>query len=287
LRQAVGIGAYAEFELAKTTLCLKGYRLYRDVWCDHPPVHTFLLTQVLRHVSPSVAGPRLVSVGFAVLLLVSVFLIVLRVGERVAAMPTRADTGASLRQAGSTVLQRQAGSAMALWAAVATGVLVASPGFVELSASCMMEIPALAPAIAALAVLLWGRESRWHGCEVLAGVLFGIGLGMKLLGAMLLPLAAFSLWVKQAGQERGEWRTENGEGGRKIEGRKMGASLETPSCHQSFCQPSLLAWVRPAGLVGSLTVFLASPAVCRTVLADLQGLLWLRCKLRRNASRPV
>lgn len=37
LRTAVQIGAEEGLELAKATLCLKSYKLYSDVWCDHPP----------------------------------------------------------------------------------------------------------------------------------------------------------------------------------------------------------------------------------------------------------
>lgn len=110
LRTAVQIGAHEGFELAKAMLCLKGYRLYSDVWNDQPPLHTFLITQAVRllanqpvtpslspsdsgrGVSPvrlethgrdaratnSVLGPCLVTVGFAALLLISVFTIIRR-----------------------------------------------------------------------------------------------------------------------------------------------------------------------------------------------------------------
>jgi hypothetical protein len=75
-------------------------------------------------------------------------------------------------------------------------LLLASPGFLELSSSCMMEIPALAPAVAALCLLLIGRQNKWHSWEILPGILFGIALCMKLLGVILLPLAALILWLR-------------------------------------------------------------------------------------------
>src|SRR6266487_3582078 len=37
LRTAIKIGADEEFELAKATLCLKGYELYTEIWNDQPP----------------------------------------------------------------------------------------------------------------------------------------------------------------------------------------------------------------------------------------------------------
>jgi hypothetical protein len=73
LGTAVQIGADEGFELVKATLCLKGHRLYTEVWNDQPPLHTFLITQILKHVSPSILGPRLLTVSFSVFLLSSIF----------------------------------------------------------------------------------------------------------------------------------------------------------------------------------------------------------------------
>ena len=129
LRTAVQIGADEGFELAKATLCLRGYRLYSEVWNDQPPLHTFLITQILKRISPSILGPRLVTSVFAAVLLGTVFFL-------------------SLRVSGLFV------------AALATALLIVSPGFIELSSSCMLEIPALAPAVAALGVLLIGGQSK-------------------------------------------------------------------------------------------------------------------------------
>src|SRR5205814_889334 len=49
LRTAIKIGADEGFELGKATLCLNGYKLYTDIWNDQPPLHTFLITQVLKY----------------------------------------------------------------------------------------------------------------------------------------------------------------------------------------------------------------------------------------------
>src|SRR6266508_1807509 len=73
LRTAVQIGADEGFELAKATLCLKGYRLYAEVWNDQPPLHTWLITQILKNISPTILGPRLVTSVFAAVQLASVF----------------------------------------------------------------------------------------------------------------------------------------------------------------------------------------------------------------------
>src|SRR5688572_16400359 len=48
LRTAVQIGADEGFEVAKVTLCLHGHKLYSEVWNDQPPLHTWLITQLLK-----------------------------------------------------------------------------------------------------------------------------------------------------------------------------------------------------------------------------------------------
>src|SRR6266496_695148 len=72
LRTAIKMGADEDFELAKATLWLKCYHFYTEVWNDQPLLHTFLITQVLKHLSLSVLGPRLVTSAFAILLLTSI-----------------------------------------------------------------------------------------------------------------------------------------------------------------------------------------------------------------------
>src|SRR5262245_53655979 len=157
LRTAIQLGGDEGFELAKASLCLKGYKLYSEVWNDQPPLHTFVLTQVLKHVSPTIFAARVLTSLFATLLLIALYLIVLRVSGLVAAI-------------------------------LATGLLIASPGFLTLSSSCMLEIPALSFAVAALCALLNLGPSRWHAAELLCGALFGIALQMKLVPIVLVPL---------------------------------------------------------------------------------------------------
>ena len=168
LRTAIRIGADEDFELAKATLSLKGYHFYTEVWNEQPLLHTFLVTQVLKHLSPSILRPRLVTSAFAVLLLTSVFFIGLRVSG--------------------------------LWvAALTSAMLIASPGFLELSSSCMVEVPALAPAVAGLSTLLMGRQGKWQG--IISGVLFAIAFQVKFINVILLPLAALIVWLKH-------WKTK-------------------------------------------------------------------------------
>jgi 4-amino-4-deoxy-L-arabinose transferase-like glycosyltransferase len=165
LATTVQTGSDEGFELAKATLCLHGHHLYTEIWNDQPPLHTFLVTQVLKHVSGSILGPRLLTVAFSVILLISVFLIV----QRLHGTPT---------------------------AAIATGLLLASPGFLELSNSCMLEIPSLSTAVAALALLLLPKAGKWQLWTAASGLIFGLALQMKLVPAILLSLAVLIFWLK-------------------------------------------------------------------------------------------
>jgi hypothetical protein len=164
LQTTIQIGGDEGFELAKATLCLKGHKLYSEVWNDQPPLHTFLVTQILKHASPSILGPRLLTSAFAALLLSSVFTLVLR-------------------------------SNGLLTASLATAMLLASPAFLGLSCSCMLEIPALSVGIAALCVLVAMKPAKWSSCEILSGILFGVALQIKLVPLVLLPVAALLVWL--------------------------------------------------------------------------------------------
>jgi hypothetical protein len=145
---------------------LKGYKLYTDIWNDQPPLHTYLLTRTLRHFSSTMLGPRLLTSAFALLLLSSVFVLCWRFnGGRVAT--------------------------------IATLLLLASPGFLLLGSSCMLEIPAMAPTMAALCVLAMGNQTKWRVPEMMAGVLFGIALEIKLISLVMLPMAALLVWLNR------------------------------------------------------------------------------------------
>lgn len=158
LASAVKIGVDEDFELSKAVLCSTGHRLFTEVWSDQPPLYVSLLTLLQRHEPQSILAPRLLTVMFAAALLASFFLL------------ARATSGTPA-------------------AAVATVLLIGSPGFLELSSSAMQEIPALAPAVAALCTLqLWPAE-RWRSRAVVAGSLLAVAWQMKLIGLVYAPLA--------------------------------------------------------------------------------------------------
>jgi hypothetical protein len=176
LQTAILLGADEGFELAKASLCLRGYHLYTEIWNDQPPLHTFLVTKILKHISPSAAGPRILTGCFSALLLGSLFWIVLRVNGL-------------------------------FTAALATAFLLASPGFLLLGSSCMLEVPALAPAVAALAVLVVGSQTKFPLAVIAAGCLFGIACEIKLISVVLLLLAGFIIWVQDQRNNFPVWRS--------------------------------------------------------------------------------
>jgi hypothetical protein len=193
LSTAVKIGADEDFELSKVPLVLHGYNLYTDVWSDQPPLYAFLLTQLGKHFSYAILYPRLLTVGSGMVLLASFFVIARRLGGLVVA-------------------------------ALATAFVIASPGFVELSCSAMLEIPALAPVVAGLCVLLIGPRRKWRSTEVVAGLLFAVGLQVKLIGVVYLPLALLILWGRR--QAEPETRISKSEDPKQIQTNGNGETEE-------------------------------------------------------------
>jgi hypothetical protein len=164
LTTTIKIGADEDYELSKALLYMRDFQFYTDVWNDQPLLHTAIVSGILKHFSLSVLGPRLLTVAFSILLIASLFSLVRRISGLFVA------TLSSL-------------------------FLIASPGFVDLSSSCMVEIPALAPAVAGLAALKAFQLSRPKLAMILAGALFGFALQIKLINLILLPLVLIMIWI--------------------------------------------------------------------------------------------
>lgn len=165
LGTAVKIGADEDFELSKVPLVLHGHGLYTEVWNDQPPLYAFLLSRLAIHFSYSILFPRLLTVGASLVLIGSFYLLAVRLGGMFVAT-------------------------------LASGFLIASPGFLELSSSAMQEVPALSPVLLCLCLLVVGPRIRWAAIETLAGVIFGVALQFKLIGVMYLPLVFLVLWQR-------------------------------------------------------------------------------------------
>lgn len=169
LYSALIFGTDEGYELMKAFLVSQGHPLYTGIWSDQPPLHTELVAVLFRLFGPSAGAARLLSVALAVVYLASMH---------------------------SLAASRSGGAAGLL------GVLLvaASPVFVQLSASVMLELPAMALALASACML-----SKHHGtgCRtwlLLSGVLFGCALQVKFTSAIFVPALAtqFVIEVRRA-----------------------------------------------------------------------------------------
>ncbi len=166
------IGADEGFEFAKLESVVSGNKLYTEIWNDQPPLLTALGAELCKIFGQSPVWLRLLGTASGVLLL------------------------GCLRPLISGVVARM----------LAAVFLLASPGYLELSASFMLELPVIAASLLSLAVisLLWVRGSVL-ACA-LSGLLFGIALNFKLIALIYEPiilLMAFSLELQsQAGSQK-------------------------------------------------------------------------------------
>jgi 4-amino-4-deoxy-L-arabinose transferase-like glycosyltransferase len=165
LGSAIKLGADEDFEFSKALLYLKGFHFYSEVWNDEPPLYPYLLAHVVQHFSFSILAARLMAVGFGLLLLGSLFSLSLNLGN--------------LRTS-----------------VCAVALLIASPGFLDLASSCMVEIPTVAFVVATFALLSLPGRHRWPWLDIGAGVLFGIALQMKVIAVIYLPLIVLMLWLR-------------------------------------------------------------------------------------------
>ncbi|MCD6338646.1 MAG: glycosyltransferase family 39 protein [Verrucomicrobia bacterium] len=156
LRTAFEIGGDEGYELMKGLLCSQGYQLYAPVWNDQPPLHTALLSALFRAFGPSAFAGRLLTLGFASVLLAALL----------ASVGTREGTMAAL---------------------IAGGFLLGMPFFLMLSVSVMLEIPAFAVGLVSAWLLVqWVERERWTWLA-LSGAFMGAALMIKLTVALLLP----------------------------------------------------------------------------------------------------
>ncbi len=171
LRTALEFGGDEGYELMKGFLVSLGHPLYREVWNDQPPLHTELLTLLFRLFGPSAWVGRLLSVGFAMVLVGALYRLVSDRSGRMAGL-------------------------------VAVGLLVSSSFFVQLSVSVMIELPAMALALAAVwagSKYFASKGRRWL---IFSGVLFGCALQVKWTAAIFLPALAVEHLARRVGRNR-------------------------------------------------------------------------------------
>jgi 4-amino-4-deoxy-L-arabinose transferase-like glycosyltransferase len=156
LGTALQLGADEGYELMKGWLVSLGYPLYTEIWNDQPPLHTELLAAVFGLFGPSALAGRLLSIGFAMILVASLYQLVKLEFGRVASI-------------------------------LSIVLLVSSSYFLQLSVSVMLELPAMALGLASLCSLANYISCRRRLWLIAAGVLYGCALQIKFTAAIFLP----------------------------------------------------------------------------------------------------
>ena len=154
---ALQFGADEGYELMKAFLVSLGHPLYTAVWNDQPPLHTEMVALLFR-ISDLGAAPA-VTVAFTVLYL-------------------RALYGLAARRSGHAA------------GLLAAGLACASPLFLKLGVSVILEMPAMSLAAASawlLSIYFSRLQRRWL---ILSGLLFGCALQVKLTAGIFLPAMA-------------------------------------------------------------------------------------------------
>jgi hypothetical protein len=116
------------------------------------------------------------------------------------------------------IARNQSGRAAGL---LAVGLLVSSASFLQLSVSVMIELPAMALALAAVWALtnyFAGKGKKWL---ILSGMLFGCALQVKLTAAIFLPAVAVAYLAKPIRRWR---RQERGQPPPREVGKEMGGN---------------------------------------------------------------
>ena len=138
----------------KALLYNRHYNLYTDIWSDQPPLFTVLLSAWFSIFGESVAAARILVALFSALLLWSFYLVLY--------------------------------NSVSLFAAVgAITLLVLSQFYIRLSGSVMIGLPALALAMASLALLVRGKQRWWT--FILSACVMALALQTKLFVAGLFP----------------------------------------------------------------------------------------------------
>jgi hypothetical protein len=140
----------------KARLVEAGFRLYRDIWSDQPPLLTWILAATFRLVAPEVTPGRFVILLFA--------------------------TGGLLG-----IAQIAKGLAAPAAALLATLLLAVAPSYFTYARAIMVGLPAMALAALALAVA-WDTPCRWR--LLASGALFGASLLIKPITAYQVVVLA-------------------------------------------------------------------------------------------------
>ncbi|MGK7911100.1 MAG: glycosyltransferase family 39 protein [Synechococcus sp.] len=143
-------------QLAKARLLQAGYRMYRDIWSDQPPLHTVLLSNWLKLFGQSLSNARHLTLTLSSLLVWAF--------------------GRSVKATAGTVP-----------ALLSVLFLLLSSSYLQLSQSVMIGLPGLAFAMLSVYLLLRYAISTRGYWLAISGLLFGASMQIKLISIILIP----------------------------------------------------------------------------------------------------
>lgn len=146
------------FGLMKSFLVNRGFSLYGDIWSDQPPAYTYLIAGITRLFGETPETARLLTIFLSSALLGSVYEIA--------------------RREESSFFGHIGGLSAAL-------SMVMSLQFVRYSVPVMLTLPSISFVVFAWLLLTKPLPSRARAAS--AGLLFGLGLGVKLIILPVLP----------------------------------------------------------------------------------------------------
>lgn len=153
------------YNLMRGALLARGYPLYESIWCDQPPLFTWILSVVVRACGHSLIAARLAAVAFSFLLAGSFYALVRSI----------------------------VGRPQALIAAV---LLCASTLYLRLSLSVMEAIPSFALALFGLALLGSDRAGLFR--VGVSGIALALAAQIKLNTLFFLPFGLVLLLTRPA-----------------------------------------------------------------------------------------
>ena len=175
LGSRIEFGGDEGYELQKAALLERGFLPYREVWNDQSPLHTWVLSVAFRALGDQVLWGRLISLGAAVCVGLSV--------------------GIWARRVAGTC-----------GAALAVAILFGNPLFFLLGTSAMLEMPAVAVALMAMNVA-GARRLSGPLAALLAGALLGLAAQVKLTALLYTPACLCLLWLRLSDDfTRCQWR---------------------------------------------------------------------------------
>ena len=144
-------------ELMKATLFSKGFLLYKDIFGDHPPLFTVILSVLIKLSGATAYYARIMVLVFSTILLWALF----------------------------GILKKESDKKTAI---IAVFLLVFSNFYIPLSASVMIGLPSLSLAMVSIYCIWLYRKHHLKRFLYFSGVLFALSLHVKLFTLVILPI---------------------------------------------------------------------------------------------------